>query len=279
MSKKILSQLTSPTSLFLLALLAGLFVYSLYSLSPGEQGNMSGMTTKQAYAQSNDQTASWPTTETTNESTPDDKSVANPDSQNSDGQSGQLEIPESDVKPKIDIEKALSERSIGADDAPVVIHEYSSLSCGHCATFHKQTLGKLKEEYIDTGEVKLVFHEFPLNRPALFASMLARCLPEKQYYNFIQLLFETQESWAYVSDFDVRLKQNAKMAGLSEQEIQKCLSDALYLEAMVEQVKTAQEEHNIRSTPTFIFEDSDMVLSGARSFEDFSKAIEQQLDQ
>lgn len=279
MSKKILSQLTSPTSLVLLALLAGLFVYSLYSLSPGEQGNMSGITAKKAHAQSNDQTASRTATETENKSTPAGKAVANSNSQNSDGQGGQLEIPESDMKPKIDIEKALSERSIGADDAPIVIHEYSSLSCGHCATFHNQTLGKLKEKYIDTGKVKLVFHEFPLNRPALFASMLSRCLPEKQYYNFIQLLFETQESWAYVSDFDVRLKQNAKMAGISEQEIEKCLSDALYLEAMVEQVKTAQEEHNIRSTPTFIFEDSDLVLSGARSFEDFRKAIEQQLDQ
>jgi protein-disulfide isomerase len=69
----------------------------------------------------------------------------------------------------------LSERVLGDPNAPITILEYSSLTCPHCASFHANTLPQLKKDYIDTGKVKLVFRDFPFDRAALQASMLARC--------------------------------------------------------------------------------------------------------
>lgn len=179
---------------------------------------------------------------------------------------------------EINLEEALEPRAIGSKDADLVIHEYSSLSCGHCAKYHNETLDKLKSEYVDTGKVQIVFHEFPLNRPALFASMIARCLPKSDYYNFIQLLFKTQQSWAYTNKFEERLRQNAKLAGLSEERIDKCLDNKLLQEALIEKIELAQENYAISSTPTFIFNKGPDRITGAQPFSAFEKKINKYLD-
>ena len=181
------------------------------------------------------------------------------------------------AEPGVNEDHLFSERSIGSDNAPVIIHEYSSLSCGHCATFHNETLEAFKEKFVDTGQVKLVFHEFPLNRSALVASLLARCLPEEQYYNFIQLLFETQSTWAYSEDYETRLKQNAKLAGLNEDQINACLNNEDFRKKMVQKIRTAQEKHSISSTPTFIFENSDIRIDGSKPLSEFEDKINKAL--
>ncbi|MBF0248208.1 MAG: thioredoxin domain-containing protein, partial [Alphaproteobacteria bacterium] len=73
------------------------------------------------------------------------------------------------------MENALKEMSIGKADAPVVMNDYSSLTCPHCAAFHTTTLNQIKKDYVDTGKVRVVFHDFPLDRIALAAMMLTRC--------------------------------------------------------------------------------------------------------
>ena len=98
---------------------------------------------------------------------------------------------------------------IGSLDAPVTIVEYSSLSCPHCASFHKDTLPTLKKDYIDQGQVKFVFHDFPLNKPALAGSLLLKCIPIAERYDFMELLFEQQASWAFEGDYQTKLKQYA----------------------------------------------------------------------
>ena len=177
----------------------------------------------------------------------------------------------------LNIDLALAERSIGSDDAPLVIHEFSSLSCGHCAKFHNETLDQIKQEYVDTGKVKIVFHDFPLNRPALTATLLSRCLPKSQYYKFTQLLFKTQEQWAFVPQFQDLLVQRAKLAGLNQEKALLCLMSQDLMTQLIEKVKTTSQKYMIQSTPTFIFGDGDDKIEGALPYESFKEKIESHL--
>lgn len=92
------------------------------------------------------------------------------------------------------------DKVLGDRDAPVTMIEYSSLTCPHCAHFHTDVLPRIKKEYIDTGKVKLVLRDFPLNQPALIAAQIAHCVPEDRYFGFVSVLFETQAAWAISED-------------------------------------------------------------------------------
>ncbi|MDH5772781.1 MAG: DsbA family protein, partial [Rhodospirillaceae bacterium] len=81
-----------------------------------------------------------------------------------------------------DTAEALSEKTIGSPDAKVVIHEYASLTCSHCANFHTNVLPEIKKNYVDTGKVRIVYHDFPLDDLALAASMLARCAGNDKFF-------------------------------------------------------------------------------------------------
>lgn len=177
----------------------------------------------------------------------------------------------------IDVEKAMSVRAIGNPDAPVVIKEYASLTCGHCGQFHSETLDQLKTEYIDTGKVYLIFNDFPLNGPALNASMVARCLDESRYYNFISLLFKNQEDWAYdPANYMTYLRQNAALAGLDNNAFDSCINNEELKTALTEKMRSEQQKYSINSTPTFVINE-DNVLTGARDYKFYSDAIEQEL--
>ena len=86
----------------------------------------------------------------------------------------------------------LGDRSLGKDDAPVTIVEYASMTCPHCAHFHETTYPELKKRYIDTGKVRFIFREFPLDPLAAGASMLARCADKDQFFPLIETLFQQQ---------------------------------------------------------------------------------------
>ena len=93
------------------------------------------------------------------------------------------------------VEKMTAERSLGNQNAKVTIIEYASLTCPHCAAFHRGPWPEIKKEYVDTGKIKFIFRDFPLDRIALAASMIARCVPEERYFGVINLMFETQDTW------------------------------------------------------------------------------------
>ena len=94
----------------------------------------------------------------------------------------------------------LPDMVMGKDDAPVTIIEYSSLSCPHCATFHKDVFPELNTKYIGTGKVRYILREFPLNESALAGTVIARCLEPSRYFAFIHLLFQKQADWAFKED-------------------------------------------------------------------------------
>jgi len=177
----------------------------------------------------------------------------------------------------IDVQAALAERSMGSADAPIVIHEYAALSCSHCADFYKETLPKLKEAYIDTGKVRLVYNDFPFNGPALAGAMIARCMPQDQYFKFIKFLFETQEQWAYTQDFQKNLTQSAKLLGASDAMLEACLANEELKGGLIERMQKASTEFKIESTPSFVVNGGKEVIKGAQKFEAFQKVIDKLL--
>ena len=81
------------------------------------------------------------------------------------------------------------ENYIGNKDSNVIVIEYASMTCGHCAAFHNEVFPKLKEKYIETGKIKFIYRDYPLDQQALYASILARCAPKEKYFDFLELIF------------------------------------------------------------------------------------------
>lgn len=172
-------------------------------------------------------------------------------------------------------EHALAERSLGAKDAPVTIHEYASLTCPHCAAFHRDTLAEIKAAYIDTGKARLVFHDFPLDRLALVAAMSARCAPPDRYFGFLEVLFRQQDQWARSTDPRAALLRIAKTGGLSEAQFDACVTDQGLGNAIRQRAEEESRRHKVQSTPTFLI--GDKRIEGAAPFAQFKAVIDAQL--
>lgn len=169
----------------------------------------------------------------------------------------------------------LGKRGVGDPNAPVTIQEFFSLTCNHCADFHINTYPEIKSKYIDTGKVYFVFQEFPLNGPALYGSMIARCLPEARYASFINLLLRNQDVWAFGGDFKGSLMQNAKLAGMSEEEFETCFNNTELQQDLAANISASQEAYKVSSTPTFVFNDGARIMRGGKSIEAFDAVIEE----
>ena len=166
----------------------------------------------------------------------------------------------------------LPDLTLGKADAPVTIVEYASMTCGHCATFHNTVLPKLKEKYVDTGKVRFIMREFPLDNLAAAASMLARCAGGDKTYPMIEVLFEKQEQWAFVRGNPVpELFKLAKQAGFTQESFDKCLTDQALLEQVTGGRTRANEKFGVSSTPTFFI--NGKRLQDAPTLESFDKAL------
>jgi protein-disulfide isomerase len=196
--------------------------------------------------------------------------------------------PKSD--PKIVGEEAKNLLAIGINDlvlgdrnAPLTIVEYASLSCPHCASFYSDGFSKLKDEYISTGKVKFVYRDFPLNQPALVAGMLALCQVHDKiadvakYYDFVKVLFKTQESWAFSEDFALKLETIAKLDGVSSDRFSACIKDNKLQDQILKSRLSAAQTLQIQSTPTF-FVGSEMI-SGYGGYGDLKNVIEKKLQE
>jgi protein-disulfide isomerase len=165
----------------------------------------------------------------------------------------------------------LGDRSLGKDDAPVTIVEYASMTCPHCAHFHETTYPELKKQYIDTGKVRFIFREFPLDKLAAGAAMLARCADKDKFFPMIETLFQTQHTWAVEKPIPP-LMALAKQAGFTEQSFNACLSNQKMLDDMTAEQKRASEKFGVNSTPTLFVNGKKQV--GGVSIEDLAKVID-----
>lgn len=172
---------------------------------------------------------------------------------------------------EISHEKALAERVLGRADAPITIMEYASLTCPHCARFHKETLPKIKAAYIDTGKAKLVFRDFPFDGLALRAAAVARCAPQERYFAVLETLFQQQETWSRAKDPLAAIGNIGKLAGMSQATVDACLKDTKLMDSIVQIRLDGEKTHGVDSTPTFII--GGKKLSGAQPFEDFDKLL------
>lgn len=170
----------------------------------------------------------------------------------------------------------LSERVLGDPNAPITILEYSSLTCPHCASFHANTLPQLKKDYIDTGKAKLVFRDFPFDRAALQASMLARCSNPERYFGFLDVLFKSQNKWAGASDPAQALAQTGKLAGVGDQQFKECLANEALANKLIERRLEAEQKYQVQSTPTFVIMRGDTIekVVGAQPIAEFARVID-----
>ncbi|MCW5682587.1 MAG: DsbA family protein [Xanthobacteraceae bacterium] len=168
---------------------------------------------------------------------------------------------------------ALGDHILGNKDAKVTVVEYASFTCGHCASFHQNTFPKLKEKYIDTGKVKLIFRVFP-TAPAelsIAAGMIAHCAGEDRYFALTSALFETQRTWMTANAVPV-LQKLANQAGISEEKFKSCLSDKALAQEIQQVAVRGFETFGVNATPTIFVNGT--RIEGDTSIEELSKVID-----
>jgi protein-disulfide isomerase len=166
-----------------------------------------------------------------------------------------------------------TDQIMGRPDAPLTIVEYASTTCGHCASFHKNTLPRLKAEWIDTGRAKLIFRDYPTapQSVSVGASMIPHCAGPDRYFGLLGLIMDQQERWMSAANPLVELKKLSKLAGLGEDKVDECLRRKDLSAAIETRARDAYERLGIDGTPAFVIDGK--VIPGARPFEDFDKAL------
>ena len=167
---------------------------------------------------------------------------------------------------------SLPDMALGAEKAPITIIEYSSLTCPHCAAFEENVFPMLQSKYIDTGKVRFVSREFPLDIKAAAASMLARCIAvgnAPRYFEAITMLFKQQD--AVVEHTTETLKAIGGHFGMSEQDVDSCATNQEQLDKISADQKFAYQQLKVDATPTFFVNGE--VLKGSMSFEELDKRL------
>ncbi len=166
---------------------------------------------------------------------------------------------------------------LGKKDAPVLIDEYASLGCTHCAEFAEKILPQIEQKYVDTGKVRFSYHDFPLDGISLKAAALAQCMPEDEYFPFIKSLFKNQMAWAFTPMGEGTIIQYSKLAGLSDDRAKACIADKKMLDALIENRTMYGQKYQVQATPTFIINHGTDTINGAQPFEAFAAAIDKAL--
>ena len=150
----------------------------------------------------------------------------------------------------VSTEEAMTELVLGEPNAPVEVIEYASLSCPACRHFHENVFPSLKADFIDTGQVKFIYRDFPTNTPALAAAMISRCAGPSRHYGMLDIFFDTQDQWLRSENPLQAMGMVARMAGLGPNDVDACLKNADLMNGIQNNARIAQEEKGVRATPT-----------------------------
>jgi protein-disulfide isomerase len=167
---------------------------------------------------------------------------------------------------------------MGKRTAPVVIVEYASLSCPHCAHFSNTVLPELDKKYIQTGKVAYILRQFPLNEPALRGAMLVNCVgesSEEQYYVFNRVLFDAQPRWAFDANFLAGLETIATVGGLSKLQFKNCIENKNREMEVLQAKKTTNDELKVPHTPYLFI--AGEAYEGEKTIGGLSKVIDAKL--
>jgi len=160
---------------------------------------------------------------------------------------------------------------LGSDKAPVTIIEYASMTCPHCAHFSTTTFPELQKRYIDTGKVRFIFREFPLDALAAAGFMLARCGGNDKFMPIVETLFAKQPEWLVKEPIEP-LKSIAKQFGYTEQSFNECLANQKVLDAIQDVRDRGAGKLGVNSTPTFFINGKKFV--GDQSIDALAKEID-----
>jgi len=168
--------------------------------------------------------------------------------------------------------QSLPDMALGPANATVTITEYASMTCPHCAAFNKGVFPKIKSEFIDTGKVRYVFREFPLNIKDLACAMLTRRIAGEdsaKYFAVVDIMFRQQDQLVEKTSDTLRLI--GRQAGLSTQAVEDCLKDQAMQDKISAGQKYAEDVLKVDGTPTFFINGE--MLKGEQTFDEFSKRI------
>ena len=166
----------------------------------------------------------------------------------------------------------LTESKLGDDDAPIVMIEYSSLTCQHCAQYHSETFPKIKSSYIDKGQVLYISRPFPLDDLATAAYMLARCKTSEKSFEFLQDLLGKQGEWVSAGGSPVdKLYGVVKDAGFTRAEFESCLRNQELLDKIIQTRTRGAKALNIDAVPIFFI--NELTVRGSAPLAEFEKAF------
>jgi protein-disulfide isomerase len=167
---------------------------------------------------------------------------------------------------------ALPDMALGEAGAPVTIIEYASMTCSHCAAFHETTWPVLKTKYVDTGKVRFILREFPLDPLAAAAFMLARCAGPERRNAIIDMLYTEQSAWAFGDKPLEALAARVKVAGVSQADFETCLKDQALYDKVNQTRQRAVDAFKVSATPTFFVNGQE--LSGELPIDAFDKVLQ-----
>jgi protein-disulfide isomerase len=159
---------------------------------------------------------------------------------------------------------------LGDPKAPITMIEYASLTCPHCAHFDTQILPEVKKKWIDTGKVKLIYRDFPLDQTAVKAAQLAECSGKDRYYAVIDMIFASQGTWAVASDPIAELAKSLRIAGMGDNEVKACLANDKVANEVIADYRGG-ETLGVNSTPTLFI--NGQQYRGTRTVEDLDQTF------
>lgn len=166
----------------------------------------------------------------------------------------------------------LQDMVLGKPDAPITIIEYASLTCPHCANFHATILPTLKTDYIETGKLRLIFRDFPLDQLAFAGAALARCAGPERYFSFLEVLYAQQRQWATSADPRAALVQIGRLGGMSSEQVEACFADQAVGDYIVNSRLEGNQKFNVNSTPTLIV--NGKVVPGVPAMDEFRQLLD-----
>lgn len=171
------------------------------------------------------------------------------------------------------VESFAIDRVMGKADAPVTIIEYASTTCGHCATLHTEVVPRIKKEWVDTGKARLIYRDFPTGPAGLSvgASMIAHCAGPERYFGVLGLIMQQMNAWAGSSNPLEGLKKTVRLAGMTGDQVDECLTRQDLATAIQARAQAAQSKYGIDSTPTVIIDGEKIV--GAQPYEVYDEAL------
>ena len=161
----------------------------------------------------------------------------------------------------------------GNENARITIIAYESLTCSHCADFHKDVYPQLKKDYIDTGLAKIEFRHFPLDAAAFNASKIAQC-KEDQNLKILESLYSSQQAWVKGSTIDEvndHLKKFIKKEGFKI-DFEKCINDKEIEDFVLNDRIEGAKKFNINATPTIIINNEKFEKS--LNYKNLKKSLE-----